>query len=123
MPTVKERFLKYVRINTTSDRESESCPSSKVQFDLARELEAELKEIGLEDVSLDENCYLMATLPANTEKPIPTIGFIAHMDTSPDMSGENVKPQIIENYDGGEIGLNKDLDIRMSPLEFPELKK
>lgn len=123
MPTVKERFLKYVRINTTSDRDSETCPSSKVQFDLARELEVELKEIGLEDVTLDENCYLMATLPANIEKLIPTIGFIAHMDTSPDMSGENVNPQVIENYDGGEIVLNTELDIRMSPAEFPELKK
>ncbi len=123
MTTVKDRFLKYARIHTTSDRDSDTCPSSAVQFDLARELEVELRGIGLEDVELDENCYLMATLPANTDKPVPTIGFIAHMDTSPDMSGENVNPQIIDHYDGGEIILNVGLNVRMSPVEFPELKK
>ena len=123
MPTVKERFIKYAKIHTTSGRDEETFPSSVVQFDLARVLEAELREIGLEDISLDENCYLMATLPANTERPIPTIGFIAHMDTSPDMSGENVNPQIIEKYDGGEIVLNEALGVRMSPAEFPELLK
>ncbi len=123
MTTVKDRFLKYARIHTTSDRDSDSCPSSVVQVDLARELEVELRGIGLEDVELDENCYLMATLPANTDKPVPTIGFIAHMDTSPDMSGENVNPQIIDHYDGGEIILNVGLNVRMSPVEFPELKK
>ena len=123
MTTVKDRFLKYARIHTTSDRDSETCPSSAIQFDLARALEGELREIGLEDVELDENCYLMATLPANTDKPVPTIGFIAHMDTSPDMSGENVNPQIIDQYDGGEIILNAGLNVRMSPDEFPELKK
>lgn len=123
MTTVKDRFLKYARIHTTSDRDSDTCPSSAVQFDLARVLEAELREIGLEEVELDENCYLMATLSANTNKPVPTIGFIAHMDTSPDMSGENVNPQIIDSYDGGEIILNAGLNIRMSPDEFPELKK
>lgn len=123
MPTVKARFIKYAKINTTADRDSETCPSSPAQFDLALALEAELREIGMIEVSLDQNCYLMATLPANTEKPIPTIGFIAHMDTSPDMSGEEVNPQIIENYDGGEIVLNESLDVRMSPVEFPELLK
>ena len=123
MPTVKERFIKYAKIHTTSGRDEETFPSSVVQFDLARVLETELREIGLEDISLDENCYLMATLPANTERPIPTIGFIAHMDTSPDMSGENVNPQIIEKYDGGEIVLNEELGVRMSPAEFPELEK
>lgn len=123
MPTVKERFLKYARINTTAGRDSTTVPSSTAQFDLARVLEQELCEIGLEEVELDQNCYLMATLPANTDKPIPVIGFVAHMDTSPDMSGENVKPQIIERYDGGEIVLNAARNVRMSPDEFPELKK
>jgi tripeptide aminopeptidase len=123
MPGVKERFIKYAKIHTTSGRDADSFPSSAGQFDLARVLESELREIGLEDISLDENCYLMATLPANTDKPIPTIGFIAHMDTSPDMSGENVNPQIIEKYGGGEIVLNEALDVRMNPTEFPELTK
>jgi len=123
MTTVKDRFLKYVRIKTTSDPDSDTRPSSAVQFDLARVLEAELREMGMEDVELDRNCYLMATLPANTDKPLPTIGFIAHMDTSPDMSGENVNPQIITSYDGGEIVLNPALNVHMSPDEFPELKK
>jgi tripeptide aminopeptidase len=123
MPGVKERFIKYAKIHTTSGRDAESFPSSAVQFDLARLLEGELREIGLADISLDEKCYLMATLPANMDKPIPTIGFIAHMDTSPDMSGENVNPQIIERYDGGEIVLNEALGVRMSPAEFPELTK
>jgi len=123
MPGVKERFIKYAKIHTTSGRDADSFPSSAEQFDLARVLESELREIGLEDISLDENCYLMATLPENTDKPIPTIGFIAHMDTSPDMSGENVNPQIIEKYGGGEIVLNEALDVRMNPTEFPELTK
>lgn len=123
MTTVKDRFLKYARINTTADRDAESCPSSAVQFDLARALEVELREIGLADVELDENCYLMATLPANTDKTLPVVGFIAHMDTSPDMTGENVNPQIIDCYNGGEIVLNAEHNVRMSPDEFPELKK
>lgn len=125
MPSVKERFISYAKINTQSilERGGVVFPSSAIQFDLARKLENELHEIGLEDISLDENCYLMATLPSNTDKDIPVIGFIAHLDTSPDSNGANVNPQIIEKYDGGEIVLNKDLDIRMSPAEFPELKK
>lgn len=123
MATVKDRFIKYIKINTISDRDSETCPSSSFQFDLARVLESELREMGMQEVSLDNNCYLMATLPANTDKELPVIGFIAHLDTSPDMSGENVDPQIISNYDGGEILLNRALNIRMSPAEFPELVK
>jgi len=125
MPSVKERFISYAKINTQSKLEGSGVvfPSTPGQFDLARKLEKELQEIGLEEISLDENCYLMATLPANTEKNIPVIGFIAHLDTSPDSNGANVNPQIIEKYDGGEIILNKALDIRMSPVEFPELKK
>lgn len=125
MPSVKERFISFAKINTQSKLEGSGVvfPSTPGQFDLARMLEKELQEIGLEEISLDENCYLMATLPANTEKNIPVIGFIAHLDTSPDSNGANVNPQIIEKYDGGEIILNKALDIRMSPVEFPELKK
>lgn len=125
MPSVKERFISFAKINTQSKLEGSGVvfPSTPGQFDLARKLEKELQEIGLEEISLDENCYLMATLPANTEKNIPVIGFIAHLDTSPDSNGANVNPQIIEKYDGGEIILNKALDIRMSPVEFPELKK
>lgn len=121
MPTVKERFIKYVRINTEAGRDTNTSPSTPGQFDLARVLESELKEMGLQEVSLDQNCYLMATLPANTHKSLPVVGFIAHMDTSPDMSGENVNPQIIASYDGGEIALNPGLGIRMSPDDFPEL--
>ena len=123
MQSVKERFIGYARINTQSDREIETCPSTNGQFDLARKLEKELTELGLEEISLDENCYLMATLPANTDAAIPVIGFIAHMDTSPDMSGVDVNPQVIEVYDGGDIVLNSKLNIHMTPTDFPELKK
>lgn len=123
MPSVKERLINYAMINTQSDREYTTVPSFAGQFVLARKLEQELSDMGMEEVNLDENCYLMATLPANTDKKVPVIGFIAHVDTSPDMNGENVKPQIIEKYDGGEIVLNKAQNIRMSPEEFPELTK
>ncbi len=123
MTTVKEKFLRYVKINTESNREVDACPSFAGEFDLARLLEKELTALGLEDVFLDENCYLMATLPANTEKAIPVIGFIAHMDTSPDMSGEGVSPRIIEKYDGGEIILNQSENIHMKPEDFPELSR
>ncbi|MBA3073380.1 MAG: peptidase T, partial [Anaerolineae bacterium] len=91
MASVKERFLSYVKVNTTSNLESETNPSTPEQFNLAHMLVEEMKALGLEDVSLDENCYIMATLPANTSKKIPTMGLIAHLDTSPDMSGEGVK--------------------------------
>ncbi len=122
MEKLVERFLKYVKIDTESNPDSATCPSSEKQFDLARELVKELEGLGLEDVSLDDNGYVMATLPSNTDKDIPTIGFIAHMDTSPDFSGKNVKPQIIKNYDGKDIVLNKDKNIVLSPKDFPELK-
>jgi len=118
---VVDRFLKYVKFDTMSDPESETVPSSSKQMILAKELEKELKEMGLEDISLDEKAYLMATLPANTGKKIPVIGFIAHIDTSPDMSGENVNPRIVENYDGKPITLNKEQNIILSPQDFPEL--
>lgn len=123
MATVKERLLKYVKINTKSDLGSDTSPSTLEQFTLARLLVEEMKALGLEEVDLDENCYVMATLPANTSKKIPTMGLIAHLDTSPDMSGEGVNPQIIENYDGGDIVLNKENGIMMSPDMFPELSK
>ncbi|MFW5699365.1 MAG: peptidase T [Bacteroidota bacterium] len=116
---VLERFLTYAKIDTQSDPESKQTPSTEKQWNLARHLEKELKALGLEDVSLDEKCYLMATLPANTEKKVPTIGFIAHVDTSPDMSGKDVNPRIIENYDGKDIRLNDTLT--MSTQDFPEL--
>ena len=118
---VFERFLKYIKVDTQSDDNSETYPSTKKQFDIAKILQSELQEMGLKDVSLDEHCYLMATLPANTTKKIPTIGFIAHMDTSPDMSGANVNPQILQNYDGKNIILNKEKNIVLDINEFPEL--
>ncbi len=117
------RFLKYVKINTQSDENSDTCPSTPGQLDLLRLLVDELKEIGMKDVTMDENGYVFATLPANTEKDVPVIGFLAHVDTAPDFSGENVKPQIIENYDGGPIVLNEQLGIGMTPEDFPSLLK
>ncbi|MEN6570601.1 MAG: peptidase T [Anaerolineaceae bacterium] len=123
MTSAKERLLRYVKINTQSVRNQDQVPSSPNEFDLARMLEEELKAMGLQDVSLDDHCYVMATLPANIDTPAPVVGLIAHMDTSPDMSGENVNPRIIEHYDGGDILLNAEKDIHMSPEVFPELKK
>lgn len=116
-----ERFIRYVKVNTQSDEKSESCPSTPGQWTLARLLADELKAIGLEDVTVDGNGYVMATLPANTEEEVPVIGFIAHMDTATDMSGEGVNPNIIEAYDGGDIVLNEAEGIVLSPKEFPEL--
>lgn len=116
-----ERFLKYVSFDTQSNEEGEGCPSTDKQMVFARYLENELKAIGLEDVSLDEHGYLYATLPANTEHDVPTIGFIAHIDTSPDCSGKDVKPRIVEQYDGGDIVLCAEERIVTSPKQFPEL--
>ncbi|ERJ11718.1 peptidase T [Haloplasma contractile] len=121
MNKVVERFLKYVKIDTQSDPSSSTCPSTKKQFILAKELVKELEEIGLTDVSLDENGYVMATLPANTDYDAPVIGFIAHMDTSPDFTGKDVNPQFVENYDGNSIVLNEAQNIILSPTDFPEL--
>lgn len=115
------RFLKYVSFTTTSDENKETTPSTPEQMVFANYLAEELKSVGLQDVELDKNGYLMATLPANTDSVLPTIGFIAHMDTSPDMSGENVKPKIIKNYDGNAILLNAKKNIVLSPEQFPEL--
>lgn len=122
MSKLVERFLNYVKVETTSDESSVSVPSSKGQMEFARKLAKELEGIGLSDVSLDDNGYVMATLPSNIKKDVPTIGFIAHMDTSPDMSGKNVLPKIVKNYDGNDIILNEDKNIVLSPKDFPELK-
>ena len=120
MHNVTSRLLKYVKINTVSDPKSETLPSTQIQFDLAKILVEDLKEIGVKDASLDENCYVMGSIPGNA-KNAPSIGLIAHMDTSPEFSGENVKPQIIEDYDGNDIVLNKDLNIVMKVSDFPYL--
>lgn len=116
------RFVTYAKVNSQSDEESQTCPSTEGQRTLGRMLVDELKEIGMGEVTMDENGYVMATLPANTEKEVPTIGFLAHLDTATEMSAEHVNPQIIEEYDGGEILLNQDLHVLLSPNEFPDLK-
>ena len=118
--TLLERFLKYVTFDTQSDETTGVTPSTPGQRVFADALVKELQEIGLEEISLDENCYVMATLPANTTDPIPTIGFIAHLDTSPDMSGKEVTPRIVK-YEGGDITLNEEEQIVLSPEKFPEL--
>lgn len=120
--TVIDRFFKYVTFDTQSDESTGVTPSTAKQMVFAQYLKTELEELGLEDISLDENGYLFATLPANVEREIPTIGFIAHMDTSPDMSGENVSPRIVEKYEGGDIVLSEADHIILSPSQFPELK-
>jgi len=122
MEKVTEKFLRYIKIDTKSDENSKTFPSTKKQFDLANLLVKELKEIGLSDASVDDKGYVMATLPSNIDKDIPTIGFIAHMDTSPDMSGENVSPKLVENYNGENIILNSEKNIILSPDDFPDLK-
>ena len=119
--TLVERFLKYVSFDTQSDEETGVTPSTPKQMVFAKYLKEELESLGLEEITLDENGYLFATLPANTDKPLPTIGFISHMDTSPDMSGENVSPRIVENYDGKDIVLCAEEKIVLSPSQFPEL--
>ena len=116
-----ERFLKYVKIDTQSDVKSDTCPSTEKQFNLAKVIIEDLKEIGMSDVSLDENGYIMATLPSNIDKEVPTIGFIAHMDTAPDYSGKDVNPRIVKDYDGKEIVLSEEDGTVMSPVDFPEL--
>jgi len=115
------RFLKYVTIDTESDPRNPAFPSTDNQWNLAKVLVDELQQIGMEEIDLDENCYLMATLPSNITYEVPTIGFIAHMDTSPDYTGANVNPQIIENYQGNDILLNKEQNIVLSPNYFEDL--
>lgn len=119
--TVIERFLKYVTFDTQSDESTGVTPSTPKQMVFAQYLKTELEELGLKDISLDENGYLFATLPSNVDHEVPVVGFIAHMDTSPDMSGENVKPRIVEKYDGKDIPLCAEENIILSPANFPEL--
>jgi tripeptide aminopeptidase len=118
---IVDRFIKYARIDTQSDENNTQTPSTQKQFNLAKEVEKEALEMGLTDVSLDNNCYLMATLPANSQKKLPVIGFIAHFDTSPDMCGKNVNPRIVKDYDGKDIPLNEEKEVVLSPADFPEL--
>lgn len=119
--TVIERFLKYVTFDTQSDESTGVTPSTPKQMVFAQYLKTDLEELGLKDISLDENGYLFATLPSNVNHEVPVVGFIAHMDTSPDMSGENVKPRIVEKYDGKDIPLCAEENIILSPANFPEL--
>ncbi|MDA3852879.1 MAG: peptidase T [Bacteroidales bacterium] len=121
MQNLTARFLSYVKQDTQSDTETGLTPSTPGQMLFAENLVDELKLIGLSDVTLDENGYVMATLPANTDKKIPTIGFISHMDTSPDMSGRHVKPRIVKNYDGGDITLNEEKGIVLRVADFSEI--
>ena len=116
-----ERFLKYVSFDTQSSEETRLTPSTPGQMVFAKYLKSELESLGLEEITLDEYGYLFATLPANTEKEVPTIGFIAHMDTSPDMSGKDITPRIVENYNGSDIVLNAEDRVILSPAQFPEL--
>ncbi len=116
-----KRFISYVTVDTESDPNNPAFPSTEKQWNLARMLEKELKEIGMQDVELDKNCYIMATLPSNIDYEVPTIGFVAHIDTSPDFTGKDVKPQIHRNYDGKDILLNKEQHIVLSPDYFDDL--
>lgn len=118
-----ERFIKYVKIDSNSNPKSQSCPSSEVQWNIAKVIARDLEEMGLKDVSIDENCYVMATLPSNSDKKVDTIGFIAHMDTAPSYNGSGVDPKIVKNYDGRDIVLNEDENIVLSPNKFSSLKK
>lgn len=119
--TVTERFLDFVRFDTQSDELTNMTPSTPGQMEFAKYLKGVVEQMGLEDITLDDNGYLFATLPANTEEDVPVVGFIAHMDTSPDMSGKNVKPRIVKDYNGRDIVLNEKEDIILSPEQFPEL--
>ena len=123
MSDVIDRFIRYIQIDTQSDPQSKSCPSSEKQLALAKLLVEELQSMGLADVQLDNNGYIMATLPSNIDHHVPTIGWVAHMDTSPDMNGANVNPQFVENYDGTDIILNASENIVLSPHDFPDLLK
>ena len=119
--TIVERFLKYVSFDTQSAEDTDTTPSTEKQWALARFLKEELEGIGLTEVEIDEHAYVYATLPANTDEAVPTVGFIAHMDTSPDCSGKDVHPRIVKNYDGGDIVLDEAAGIVTSPKKFPEL--
>jgi tripeptide aminopeptidase len=116
-----KRFVSYVTVDTESDPNSDTTPSTKKQWDLANALVQELQNIGMQDVSIDQNAYIMATLPSNVDHEVPTIGFISHFDTSPDFTGANVNPQIVERYDGKDIILNEAENIVLSPDYFEDL--
>src|SRR5699024_2424682 len=116
-----DRFVTYAKIDTQSNDDNDNTPSTPGQLELAKVLIAELKEIGMRDVSMDDYGYVMATLPSNTDKNVPTIGFLAHLDTATDFTGKDVKPQVIESFDGNDIVLNKELDVVLSAADFPEL--
>ena len=118
-----DRFISYVKIDSQSDASSEATPSTKKQWNIANKLVQDLNDIGLSEVSIDKNAYIYATLPSNIKKKCPTIGFISHFDTSPDFSGTNIKPQIVKNYNGGDIILNKTKNIILSSEYFSEIKQ
>ncbi|SDM97791.1 peptidase T [Kriegella aquimaris] len=121
MQHIIDRFISYISIDTQSDPTSNTTPSTEKQWHLAKLLVSDLKKIGMPEVSIDDNAYIMATLPSNIDIEAPTIGFISHFDTSPDFSGTNVRPQLITNYDGGDIILNREMDIILSPDYFEDL--
>ena len=123
MEKILDKFLRYVAVDTMSDPDSPSQPSTQKQFNLLNLLCEELKAMGVENVSVDQYGYLMATIPSNIEKDIPAIGFIAHVDSSPDASGADIKPQVFENYDGGDIVINPEKGMKLSPADFPELRR
>jgi len=123
MENVTSRFLRYIKVDTQSDPKSGLHPSTNSQLEFAKALADELKSIGLSDVSVSENAYVMATLPSNSNKKVPVVGFIAHIDSSPDFSAKNINPQFVENYDGGDIILNEGQNIVIRVEDFPELKK
>ncbi len=123
MEKVVERFIKYIKHETTSDPKSTTIPSTHEQLIFSEKLADELRQIGLSNVTVDSKAYVMATLPSNTDKKIPKIGFIAHVDTSPDFSGKNINPQFVENYAGQALILNKDKNIVLDPETFPEILK
>jgi tripeptide aminopeptidase len=123
MENVTSRFLRYIKVDTQSDPKSGLHPSTNSQLEFAKTLAEELKSIGLSDVSVDEKAYVMATLPSTIDKKVPIVGFVAHIDSSPDFSAKNINPQFVENYDGGDIVLNAEQNILMRVKDFPELKK
>jgi tripeptide aminopeptidase len=123
MTSITDRFIKYTGFDTQSDPDTGLTPSTPGQMLFSAHLAEELKAVGLQDVELDDNGYIMATLPSNIEEDVPVVGFLAHVDTSPDFSGKKVNPKIIDEYDGGEIVLNEEHDIVLKPSEFPELKQ
>lgn len=122
MSRVVEKFIRYIKYDTRSDENSVSIPTTSGQLELAKELALELESMGMKDVCLDKNGYIMATLPSNIDKDVPIVGFIAHIDTSPEVSGTNINPKFVENYNGEDIILNEEKNIILSPKDFPELK-